>query len=231
MKSAYAMLIAVALGAAGALLNWNYLHRRGQDIEELRFVGIKKSTDLRPGDIFRPGHLVPVPIPKNKAGNLTDFAFLWNLRHSVIGMPVTRRYLGGELVMQSEIKSPSQEGRPLEAGKEDMIGVPVDTRTFVSSLCKAGDWVSFTVPRARSTSGSSSVAVETIGKFEVWAVGDRTSSSKVARAAKQSHRQQNVLQIVILRDGAGYEKKAQRLYELLAANVRGFIVTMHPPDE
>ncbi len=67
---------------------------------------------------------------------------------TVVGLPAIRDFEGGQLILEKDLKAPPPEPRALTADERE-IGMPVDTRTFVASLYRAGDLISFVVPKVR----------------------------------------------------------------------------------
>jgi hypothetical protein len=250
MKNMYGLLIALGLGVAGALLNWSYLARKSRDVEREAFLGVAEKVSIRPGDVFKEEDLVAVEIPKNRVGLLREFAVLYGDRFTVIGGNAVREFEGGQLILRQDLKSPPAEPRALSQDERE-IGIPVDTRTFVPSLYRAGDWISFVVPKLRSIrtptipeatepaedNGDSAApqptraatGTETIGPFEIRTIGNRVASSDVSRASRQSPVQENVLNIIVKVHDGELDEKAQKLSDLLLThNVRQFVILGHP---
>jgi hypothetical protein len=232
MKGVYGLLLALGLGTIGATLNWLYLEQRAREFDVVEFVGIRADTVLQPGDVFREEHFQRVPVAAAAARTLKDSAHLWDERATLVGMPVNRRFEGGDLVMRADIRTPPPKPRPL-AENERSIPVAVDSRSFVPSLYAAGDRVSFLfsgAPRLASPEGGSSPEVKelVVGDFEVHSVGDRAASAEVARGANRSYSQENVLQIVVRTQGNDFEPKARQLMSLLGNGYRITMVIRHP---
>lgn len=248
MKGIYGVLIAVALGLAAALLNWSYLARKARDVEREAFLGVADGVTIRPGDLFKEEDLVAVEIPKHRVGVLPQFAVHYADRFTVIGGHAVREFEGGQLILRQDLKAPPPEPRPLAADERE-IGIPVDTRTFVPSLYKAGDWISFVVPKVRSAlqpppdenddessgtpepapSAAAPAGTETIGPFEIRTIGNRVASSDVSRASRMKQVQENVLNIIVKVEGDELEPKAQKLSDLLLTyNIRQFVILGHP---
>ena len=248
MKGIYGLLLALALGVIGALLNWSYLARKSRDIERVAFLGVASGVAIRPGDVFKEEDLAPVEVPKNRVGTLRDFAVLYSDRFTVIGGPAIREFEGGQLILRQDLKAPPPEPRPL-ATDEREIGIPVDTSTFVPSLYKAGDWISFVVPKKRSirvqpsddaagddvssdeataSPTRAAAGTETIGPFEIRTIGNRVASSDVSRASRLRPVQENVLNIVVKMNGDELEEKAQKLSDLLLTSKTQFVILGHP---
>ncbi|MBI1900249.1 MAG: hypothetical protein HYS13_03925 [Planctomycetia bacterium] len=235
MKGIYGLLVALALGVAGMLVNWFYLDQRARHADTVHYVGVKTGVVVNQGDLFRESDLEKILVPKSHEGSLRDFAVLWDNLPTVFAVPATRRFRGPELVLQSDLVSPPEKGRELDID-ERLMPVPVDSRTFVAGLYKSRDLVYFMVPRsglAAEPGAAPEAQTESIGPFEIWSVGDRMASVSVARSANQPISQQNVLQIVVKVDDKGnYEPKAQKLANLLVGvGVRNMIVIRAPTEK
>jgi hypothetical protein len=149
MKSVHGLLLAGALGFAGVLLNFAYLHMKTRDIKRVEFVGVA-ATDaegrpivIAPGERLTEDVLVRVGIPDRWVGELDDFAIRWEALETVEGEAVSRTVEGGRLVLEEDFKKPALE-QP-ELGEDEIkIFVPVGGG-FTPSLVNPGDWVSFLV--------------------------------------------------------------------------------------
>ena len=246
MKNIYGLLFALALGIAGGLLNFSYLAKKSRDMERVAFVGVKQGVVLQPGDVFRADDLEPVAIPKERVGNLMDYAVLYSQVKTVEGIPVVREFAGGQLVLEKDLKAPPPEPRALTPDERE-VGIPIDTRTFVPSLYRAGDMISFVVPKVRtqptpaapldepSEPGASAAALaaagsaETIGPFEIRTIGNRVASTDLSRASRLPQVQENVINIIVKVQGGDLEPRAQKLMNLmLNFNVRQFAIIGHP---
>lgn len=231
MKGIYGLVLAIGLGVAGALLNWNYLARKARDVEKVAFVGIASGVSINRGDTFQDTHLVPVEIPKSNVGALADFAVLYADRQTVVGMNAVRSYNGGELLLRQDLKTPPPELK-LVGDDERAIGVPVDSKTFVPSLVTPGDWVSFLFPTANQPTPAGAEPAnpnEPLGPFRVLSVGNRLGSPEVMQAARVPQLQENVLLIRVKWQGDKLEPKAQKLWDLLQrSNFQQVGVVLHP---
>jgi hypothetical protein len=250
MKGVYGLLIAVGLGVAAALVNWGYLARKARDVEREAFLGVAEGVTIRPGDVFKEEDLVAVEIPKNRVGSLPQFAVLYADRFTVIGGNAVRDFESGQLILRQDLKAPPPEPRPLGPDERE-IGIPVDKRTFVPSLYKAGDWISFVVPKVRSVlqptpenseenaeengetpepvpSAATAGGSETIGPFEIRTIGNRVASSDVSRASRLPQVQENVLNIIVKVQGDELEPKARKLFDLLLNYKSQFVILGHP---
>lgn len=162
MRGIQGLVVAVGLGICGAFFNWIYLNTRSQQMAMEEFVGIRPKTVVERNDLLTRDHLVPVPIPREAAGTLREFAVLYSARQSVIGHAVTRTIPGGSLLLVDDLRTPPLElnlGQgPDKAGQpqERAMWVPFDTRSFVPSLITPGDLVSFLVQRPNSPSAAAS---------------------------------------------------------------------------
>jgi hypothetical protein len=234
MKGIYGLLVALALGVAGMLVNWFYLDQRARQADTVQYVGVKAGVVVNQGDFIRESDVERIPVPKSHEGSLREFAVLWENLPTVYALPATRRFRGPELVLQSDLVSPPEKGRALDVD-ERLMPVPVDSRAFVAGIYKSRDLVYFMVPRSGQAGDGSAAPesqTETIGPFEIWSVGDRMASVSVARSANQPITQQNVLQIVVKTDDKGnFEPKAQKLANLLVGvGVRNMIVIADPQN-
>ncbi|MGO9112192.1 MAG: hypothetical protein ACLP9L_23440 [Thermoguttaceae bacterium] len=152
MKGIHGLIVAVALGLAGAAANFFYLNTEAQKKDMVAFIGIKKGVIVARGERLTDDNLVKVEIPANHVGNLRDYVFLWDERVGVKDMPVWRTLdsktdssTEAALLLRSDVKTPLKE---LELGKDEVIRwIPVDSRSFVPSLIAPGDQVSFILPR------------------------------------------------------------------------------------
>jgi hypothetical protein len=253
MKNVYGLLFALALGIAGGLLNWSYLAKKSRDLQRVGFVGVKQGVVLQVGDIFRADDLEKVEIPQERVGNLMDYAVLYSEVGTVVGLPVIREFAGGQLVLEKDLRAPAPEPRQLTSDERE-IGIPVDVRTFVPSLYKAGDMISFVVPKVRSAQTTPAIApsdeaadnatedtptpaqavnaalgTETIGPFEIRTVGNRVASTDLSKANRIPQMQENVVNIIVKVQGNELEPRAQKLLALmLNYNVRQFAILGHP---
>jgi hypothetical protein len=137
-----------------------------------------------------------------------------------------------------ETKDLERMGLPFDAeAEEQAMFVPVDTRTFVASLLKPGDEVSFVAGNAPTRAGRPGAkpgVARTIGPFRVLAIGNRLSSIDVMKAAQIPQRQENVMTISVgyVKDPAGGEgqfdpRTTELLKYLRATDYRGMGVTLH----
>jgi Flp pilus assembly protein CpaB len=245
MKSVQGLLIAVVLGLAGASLNWFYLEQRARDVEKVAFIGIKEGAAIHRGDALREDQLVAVEIPRNATGTLKDFAYYYHDLATVVGQSPNRSYVGGELLLRQDMRTPPAELK-LAAADERALSIPVDTSSFVPSLVVPGRKVDFLVGRAQSfgvptpADGSSPPAgppvthddSEIIGPFRVLSLGNRLGSAEVMQANHIPQVQENVMTISVRVVGEELEPKAKKLWEALRrSNFRGVGVLLHPVSE
>ncbi|OHB69948.1 MAG: hypothetical protein A2V70_14100 [Planctomycetes bacterium RBG_13_63_9] len=253
MKGIYGLMVAIALGIAGALLNFVYLTNKSQDFERIHFIGIKPERTLSPGQRVSQEDLEAVPIPAKWARNLDDYAVPYVDRQTVIGANVYRKIDGGTLLLQEDLKTPPPELKFEE--DERAWPIPVDTKRFVPSLVVPGDLVSFLGsspvlgyptpairdslaedPAAATESGPVAAPAvapgspTVVGPFRVLALGNRLGSAEVMRAAKIPQTQENVVLIRVKVQGDGsFELRAQQLWKLLeSTNFRPMGVQLHP---
>lgn len=254
--SKVALIVAAALGLAGAGLNFLYLSEKAKDVEKVAFIGIREGTIIHPGDRFSESHFVPIAIPKANVGDLMQVAVLHSDVATVRGMPAVRLYTGGELLLRSDLRTPPPE-LALRRENERAMWVPVDTRTFVPALVNPGDQVYFLVgdaptPATRRAieynpdgspvddhdlddSGMALPAVpagsraELVGPFTVLSLGNRLGSADVHKASGLPQLQENVMTISVTVQGDQLEPKAAKLWNLLRqSGFRQVGVVLHP---
>jgi hypothetical protein len=147
MKNHLGLIVAIVLGVIGATLNFLYLTSKAANFEKVAFLSVDARTSIKRGEAFREDHFAPLEIPKIAVSSqLSHDAILFSDRGTVVGMKATRDYAGGEMVLQDQLKTPPPE-LALTGENERAMWVPVDTRTFVPSLIRPGDMVSFLVPK------------------------------------------------------------------------------------
>jgi len=243
MKGIQGLILAVGLGIAGALMNWAYLMSRTSEKENVYFVGIKPDVTLNNGDKIKAEQIVRVALPKDRVGNLPEFVEPYDPNtsvemQSVVGEKVWRVIQGGRLLFKDDTKTPPPELK-LEPGEKAMF-VPIDTRSFVTSLIVPGDQVMFQVSRgtpgmptpaaptasappaggepvpdpANSGENAGGAKPDEIGPFKVLSIGNRLGSVEVMKSARIPQLQENVMTISVKQEN---EKAAQRLQERLDA--------------
>lgn len=249
MKGVPGLMIALGLGIAGAFCNWLYLAQKGQALERVEFIGIDEGTRINPGDKFNEAHFRRISIPRSAVGNLDKAAFQWSEVQTVVGMAAIKSYSPGEILLRQDLRTPPQNDiKKLLAPNERVMWIPVDTRTFVSSLVSAGDQISFLVPRGirvspapASAEGDSSGAAapatagtspEMIGPFRILALGNRLGSREVLSAAGVSAAQENVMAVAVKVTAGELDERGQRLSDLLRqTNFQQVQVLLHPTAE
>jgi hypothetical protein len=245
------------LGIAGALFNWAYLMSRTSAKENVYFVGIKPNVTLNNGDKIKAEQIERVALPRDAAGNLLEFAEPYDAStspelQSVVGDKVSRVIQGGRLLMKDDLRTPPPE---LKLGPdEEAMFVPIDTRSFVTSLVVPGDqvvfYVSKTVPGKPTPAAppAASAALEPvpdtaeggektnaeksdpdrIGPFKVLSIGNRLGSVEVMKSAKIPQLQENVMTISVRKD----DREARTLQRRLdATNYRQVGVRLLPRKE
>lgn len=258
MNNWIGLLIAVSLAMVAGVLNWKYLQRKSAEIEMVSFVAIKDGVRIKPGDQFAEQHFVPLDIPRKHVGNLENSAVLYSYRDSIVSMKALKPYVGGEVVLAQDLKTPPEE---FKLGPDELaIFVPVDGGSFVSSLVEPGDMVSFYVnstvamidenpendqapvdgpdqpewnldgtKRVETPTTQTSGSAEYIGPFRVLSLGDRLGSYEVSRASGGRSAQENVMGIAVKRVGNGVEPKAEKLLQRVnSASFRQAGFMLHP---
>jgi len=246
MKGIQGLILAIGLGIAGAMFNWAYLTSKAKEVELEHFVCVKSAAIIERGDRIDEQQLTSVGIPKEAVGNLASLAVLWSERQTIIGRNVWRTIPGGSLILQEDYRTPPQEltfGAKEPGSEERAMWVPVDTRTFVPALVVPGDLVSFVVPKYQASGPTPATAgalvpkpaagqpvsgTEIIGPFKILSLGNRLGSMEVMRAAKITQMQENVMTVSVKVVNDQLEPKAQRLYQVLAANYQQVAVLLHP---
>lgn len=239
------LIIAIVLGVIGAFVNFIYLSNKAANFEKIAFLGIRHDVSIRRGETFREDHFAPIEIPKLAvSAQLSESALRFANRSTVVGMKATRDYAGGEMVLEEQLRTPPAD-LVFTAENERVMWVPVDTRTFVPSLVKPGDSVSFLVPKghvmpvsppaSENGDGETTSAppplgdTELVGPFKVLSIGNRLGSADVFKAAGMPQQQENVLSISVRADGNQLEAKAKKLWDLLqAGGFRQAGVVLHP---
>ena len=241
MKNHLGLIVAIVLGVIGATLNFLYLTNKAANFDKVAFLSIDRQASIKRGETFREDHFVPLEIPKGAVSSqLSHDAILYSERGAVVGMKATRDYGGGEMVLQDQLKTPPQE-LALTGENERAMWVPVDTRTFVPSLIRPGDMVSFLIPKgvvpvARAPEDGedrppppSIGDSELVGPFKVLSVGNRLGSAEVFKAAGMPQQQENVLTISVHAQGNQLDPLAKKLWDLLqAGGFRQAGVILHP---
>ncbi len=230
MKGVQGIIVAIGLGAVGALLNWAYLAGRSNQDAMVSFIGIKDGQTVNRGEPLRDEQLVELKIPERWVGNLREFAVLYAAKEAVLGRPVWRTLSGQCLLLGDDLKTPP-EGLKLDEG-EEIMWIPVESRAFVPALVSPGDAVMFLVPRltpalagnpggriSTAKAGEDAAPAESgttreMGPFQVRALGNRLGSAQVWAAAKIPQTQENVIGISVK---PGEKKKALALWDLLQA--------------
>lgn len=247
MKGIHGLIMALGLGIAGALFNWAYLYQKASNLEMIYFIGIKPDVTVNAGQKLTEDHLAKVGLPAESVGNLKDFAYLWSVQGSVLTRPVHRTLLGGSLLMRDDMTTPPQElalgAEPLGEGEEErLMWVPIETRSFVTSLVSPGDQVDFLLPGSGSPTPAEAgpppegapkdapppTSVQILGPFKILALGNRLWSSDIGVVGKAST-QENVIGVSVKLRKGELEPKAQKLWNLLnATNFKQVGVMLRP---
>lgn len=235
MKGIRGLIIAIGLGIAGALCNWSYLASRVNQEQTVGFVGIKQGKTINRGEIFRDEDLVEIKIPLRWVGDLKEVAVLADAggRETVPGQRAWRTMTGERILLREDLTTPPEESRELNLEEgETAMWVPVDTRTFVPSLLKPGDRVTFKVAKPSGPTpagrGAAPGPFEDIGPFTILALGNRLGRADLMRSAKMPLYQENVLMIRVSSHVPDEKKNADHLLELLqATNFRMVGVVLH----
>jgi hypothetical protein len=248
MKGIHGLIIAIGLGIAATIFNWLYLQQKSKHTEMVYFIGVAAGETIGRGEVFTEDKLVKVPIPKEYAKNLKDFAVPWDALSSVtdVRARAPRLIEPGSLLLEWDLEGALQE-LDLEGG--DLIWVNVDPRSCVPSLINPGDHVSFLVaaphlaPPPSETEGLTTdegASGETtysplggqtrpIGPFLVISMGNRLGTSNALVAAKIAQVQENTMGILITDADS---KKAQALQSAQqATGNRPVRIRLHLPKK
>lgn len=250
MKGIRGLIVAVGLGLAAAILNYFYLAAEAQKIKRIAFIGIQSHAVMR-GERLMEDNFTKIEIPADAAGDLKDFACLWDEVPSVKGRVTWRTLKEGSLLLRSDIETPIKE---LELAKgESIVWLPLGPQSFVPSLVRPGDMVSFIVPRSPTPAvvrpvgvedGSDTApkledlggvqplghgsACETIGKFQILSVGNRLGDPELMRKEKIPQLQEHMLGIRVKSSDTREKALADKLLERLqATNYRQVQVIKH----
>jgi hypothetical protein len=248
MNGTKALVLAAALGLAGAALNWYYLFTKSQQLEKIEFLSVAPGATIQPGETFSKEKFAPLAIPKdNVSEQFKAEAILFADWKTVEGMRAVRMHREREILLRQDLKTPPPT-LALQAN-ERAIFIPVDTRTFVASLVSPGDDVTFVVggalvptPAIPVENGDGpqpeedlpSVAppsdAELIGPFRVLSLGNRLGSAEVHKASGIPLMQENVMAVSVkVEANDQLEPKAAKLWKLLqASGFRQVGVLLHP---
>lgn len=242
MSGMKGVMVAVGLGIVGALFNYAYLSSRSHDLAMVHFIGVKPEVTVNRGDRLEASQLQKVSIARANAGNLVKFAESYDAMSSVLGCPVHRTLEGGSLLLRTDTRTPPSElifEPPTRPGVEEVaMGVPIDPARIVPALIKPGDLVSFiavreTVPEVRPAPVTATLAAASpappaepeafgeaggvlrIGPFRVLSLGTRLGSTDVARAARQTTVQENVMMVAVRIENGKFEPKALQLLQFM----------------
>lgn len=236
MRGLPGLIVAAGLGIVGAICNWYYLSQQARQMEKVSFVAVKSTAQLNLGDRFKESDLVQVEIPKDNLGNLDEVAIPWKNLPTVIGMPATKAYRGGELVLQSDLRTPSVQDFSHMLAKDEVVRwVPVDSSSFVPERISPGDPISF-ITTGTGASGStgnsvqpaiSSSGTEIIGPFQIFSIGARTGDRDVRLANSRSRREESLIGIRVRVIDGKLEPMADRLFQVLSLNSSPLQVLLH----
>jgi len=237
MKGAPGFLLAIGLGIIGAFVNWLYLAQKARQSEHLDFVGVVGQVNS--GDKFREEHFQRIPIPQIAVGGLEKAAVTWSALDTILGMPATKSYSSGEILLWQDLKTPATYDLLDTLKPNDVaVGVPIDTRTVVVQNLNPGAYVSFIAPRFGSggptpvdAEASKGSAAEFVGPFEILALGTRKGQAQLLTASGGSAAQETTMTIrVKMVNGAPEEKWRQLLDVMRTSNNQPMSVVLHGKD-
>lgn len=243
MKGFTGLLIASLLGLAGAACNWLYLQRASNTLSRVSFISIKPEIQLNIGDIIQDKHLQKFDLPSGAVGNLTTVAPQWSARAAVVGQRANRIFLGGEIILETDLAAPAQQQLAKTLLENEVaFWVPIDPRSVVAEQINPGDLVSFEVPalggnspattnaeaEAHTPAGVVPTHPEVIGPFRILAIGARREPVNVQQAFRGRASNETTLTIVAeLKDGH-LDPLTARLSAVLGnRNRQGLVVLLH----
>lgn len=234
MKGALGLTIAAGLGIVGAVCNWLYLQQLAAEQETVLLIAVRPGVQLNVGDIFQESHLEPVPVPRDRAGNLVERAPQWSSLSAVVGYPANRVFHGKEIILDTDLEAPAARNLA-ETLQDDEVArwVPIDPRTVVTEQINPGDQVSFDVgapgPTPAGRAASAAGGTRIIGPFRVLALGARREPAHIEEATRtRGGSTTNTIAIVVKLVNGQYEPKAAELFEALrSAGNQGVAVQLH----
>jgi len=238
MKGALGLTIAAGLGIVGAICNWLYLQQLAAEQDTVSLIAVKPGVQLNVGDSFEESDLEPVPIPRDRAGNLVERAPLWSALSAVQGYSANRVFHGGEILLNDDLEAPAVRNLA-ETLQDDEVArwVPIDTRGVVAEQINPGDMVSFDVsgsgPTPAGAIGATAPAAgggtRIIGPFRVLALGSRREPANIAQSARpRSGSAPNTIAIVVKLQNGEYEPRAAKLFAALRSiGTQGVGVQLH----
>lgn len=240
MKGVPGLLLAIGLGIGGAFASWFYLAQKSQELDLIHFVAISNDKDINPDHKFTRSDLMKVSIPRNNAGSLERVAVKWDVVDTVVDSHARKPYAHGEIILHQDLATaPDTDILSRLGDKEDLLWVPIDTRTTVPSLLNAGNMVSLIVPKINRGAGptpaerpgpppGTSQLTELIGPFRIVALGNRMGSAAAMRALNAMPMQENVMAIAVKRNNNQFDENAQKLVDgLRVSNFQQVQILLH----
>lgn len=237
MRGLPGLIIAAGLGIVGAICNWFYLSRQASQMEKESFVAVRSTVQLNLGDQFKESHLIQVQIPRDNLGNLNEVGIPWKNVAAVVGLPATKAYRGGELLLYQDLQSPSERDFSHLLAKDEVARwVPVDSQSFVPERISPGNLISFITRSdgaARSPGNSTqplvtSSGTDIIGPFRILSLGARTGDRDVRLASSRKSGQESLIGIRVRVVDGKLDAKAERLFQVLSSNNSPLQVLLHP---
>lgn len=237
MKGIPGLLLALGLGLVGAFASWFYLAQKSRELDQIEFVAIAPDKEINTGHLFAKGDLVPVPIPSKNIGNLERVAIKWEKVNTVYDFRARKTYASNEFVFHQDLATPPDTDILSKLGdNEQLISVPVDSRTTVPSLLNPDNIVSFIVPKARRglptpvdrSPGTGTSVTEIIGPFRILSLGNRLGTTQSMKAQNLAPMQENVVSVAVKMVNGQFDEKSQKLVDALAlSNFQQVQVMLH----
>jgi hypothetical protein len=150
MKGVQGLIIAIALGILGAIVNFFYLNNEAHKRDMVSFIGIKKGKIIGRGDKLTEGDLVKVDIPANLVGNLKEYACKWEEVKYILEPPGKRVWQTldssdtetGLLLLESDFREPPKQLELAKGERAEFIAAP---RNFDTQHLNPGDKIWFRV--------------------------------------------------------------------------------------
>jgi hypothetical protein len=237
MHGVKGLIIAVVLGILGVILNIAYLVDKTSKDEMVDFIGIKEGASVKRGEKLKPDDVAKISIPLKHAGNLKTLGIPFDQYNTIKSEPALRNLSSNQFVVRDDFIPVRDAQRP--GPNEKLIGVPVDTRSFVASLLSPGDRVIFKpmqtsdpTPARRPGDDSPSVDLsKPLGPFVVYSIGNRTSSYETWTAGRKQQTQDSTLVIRIddKPENAELERRLQAVLQM--PNYRPMGVDLCSPEQ
>lgn len=235
MKGVPGLLLAIGLGIGGAFASWFYIAQKSRELDQIDFVAVAHDKDINADHKFEKSDFMPVSIPRRNVGSLDRVALMWKDLETILGQHARKSYAPGEIILHQDLSTAPEADVLKKLGdKEDLISVPIDTRTIVPALINPGTMVSLIIPKLGRTptpadrAGPPSAATEVIGPFRIVALGNRLGTAAAMKSMNIVPVQENVMSIAVTRVNGQFDEKTQKLVDALRlSNAQQLQVIIH----